>query len=309
MTGYALKRIGYSVFVLWGAITIVFVMLRVVPADPALLILGIDATEEQLAALRAQMNLDRPLIVQYFAFLGGAVQLDFGRSYHLSTDAMSLVLGRLPATAILAFAAVVLAVVFGLLFGLIAALQVNRLADRAITTFSLAVQSLPAFWVGLILILVLARALRLLPSGGSGTWQHLVLPAITLSLSFFAILTRLTRSGLLEVINEGYIQTARSKGFSERVVLFPHAIRNALIPIVTVVGLQLGQLLGGAVIVETVFAWPGVGRLLIDSIGNRDYNVVQACVILIAAAFIVINLVVDLLYSLLDPRIRLAGTS
>lgn len=307
MIGFALKRVGYSVFVLFGAVTVVFLMLRVVPADPALLILGIDATPQQLADLRAQMNLDEPLLAQYFSFLWGALHLDFGMSYHLNADAMSLALERLPATAMLALAAVFLAVVFGLGSGLVAALHVNRFTDRAITTFSLAVQALPSFWIGLVLILILARGLHLLPSGGSGSFNHLILPAITLSLPFYAILTRLTRSGILEVVNEGYIQTARSKGFSERVVLFPHAIRNALIPIVTVVGLQLGQLLGGAVIVETVFAWPGIGRLLIDSIGNRDYNVVQACVILIAAIFIVINLVVDLLYSLLDPRIRLAG--
>jgi ABC-type dipeptide/oligopeptide/nickel transport system permease component len=306
MTSYLIKRVGYSVFVLWGAVTVVFLVLRVVPADPAILILGPDATTSQINALRDQMHLNDPLFLQYFGFLGDALRLDFGTSYRLHVDAMSLVLDRLPATAQLAVGALALAVIVGLAFGMFAALRVNRLTDRLVSTLSLAVQSAPSFWIGIVFILVFARTLRLLPSGGIGSLQHLILPAITLSLPFLAILVRLTRSGILEVINEGYIQTARSKGFPERVILFPHAMRNALIPIVTVVGLQFGQVLGGAVIVETVFAWPGIGRLLIDSIGNRDYNVVQACVIVIAAIFIVVNLLVDVLYGYLDPRIRLA---
>lgn len=306
MTSYLIKRVGYSVFVLWGAVTVVFLVLRVVPADPAILILGPDATTSQINALRDQMHLNDPLFMQYFGFLGDALRLDFGTSYRLHVDAMSLVLERLPATAQLAVGALALAVIVGLTFGMFAALRVNRLTDRLVSTLSLAVQSAPSFWIGIVFILVFARTLRLFPSGGIGSLQHLILPAITLSLPFLAILVRLTRSGILEVINEGYIQTARSKGFPERVILFPHAMRNALIPIVTVVGLQFGQVLGGAVIVETVFAWPGIGRLLIDSIGNRDYNVVQACVIVIAAIFIVVNLLVDVVYGYLDPRIRLA---
>jgi ABC-type dipeptide/oligopeptide/nickel transport systems, permease components len=304
---YVLKRAGFSLFVLWGAVTVVFIALRIVPADPALLILGVDATPDQLAALRERLGLDRPLILQYFSYLQGAVTLDFGDSYRLQRDAMGLVMERLPATGQLALAAVIFAVVVGLALGLVAALRVNTFLDRTISVVSLAFQSLPSFWIGLVLVLVFARALHLLPSGGTGSLAHLVLPALTLSLPFLAILARLTRSGILEVINEGYIQTARSKGFSERVVLFPHAIRNALIPIVTVVGLQFGQVLGGAVIIETVFAWPGVGRVLVESINYRDYNVVQACVVVIAAIFIVINLIVDVTYGFLDPRIRLGA--
>lgn len=308
MIPFLLQRLLYAVFVLWGAVTVVFLVLRVIPADPALLILGVDATPEQLEALRQRMGLDSPVIVQYFDYLVSAVQLDFGTSYRLGQDAMSLVMDRVPATASLAFTAMLIAVIFGLAFGLIAALQVDRWADRAISAFTLALQSFPLFWIGLVLILIFARALKVLPSGGNGTAMHYILPALALSVTFMALLARLTRSGLLEVINEGYIQTARAKGLYEKTVVFPHAIRNALIPIVTVAGLQLGQLLGGAVIVETVFAWPGVGRLLIEAINSRDYNVVQACVMFIAAVFVLINLVVDVVYGLLDPRIRIGGS-
>lgn len=306
MLAYIARRLVFSVFVLWGAVSVVFLVLRLVPSDPAQLILGSDATQAEVDALRDQMGLSKPLIVQYGIFLTDLVRLDFGDSYRLQTDAMGIVLERLPATLELASVALVIAVVIGIPLGILAALQVNRFADRLISVLSLLGQSLPGFWVGIILILILSRTLRLLPSGGTGTPAHMILPAVTLALPFLAILVRLTRSGLLEVTSEGYIQTARSKGLSERIVIFPHAIRNALIPIVTVVGLQFGQLLGGAVIIETVFAWPGVGRLLIDSIGQRDYNIVQAAITIIAIGFVTINLAVDVLYGYLDPRVRLA---
>lgn len=306
MAAYIVRRLLFSVFILWGAVSIVFLVLRLVPADPALLILGSDATQEQIQATRERMGLTQPLIVQYGIFLGDLVRLDFGDSYRLQRDAMSLVLERLPATLELATVALFIAVALGIPLGLIAALRVNKMADRVISVLSLMSQSLPGFWVGIILILVFARTFQLLPSGGTGSLAHIILPAVTLGLPFLAILVRMTRSGLLEVIHEGYIQTARSKGLSERTVIFPHAIRNALIPIVTVVGLQFGQLLGGAVIIETVFAWPGVGRLLIDSISQRDYSIVQAAIVVIATGFVAINLMVDILYGFLDPRVRLA---
>lgn len=305
MAAYLVRRILFSLFILWGVITIVFVVLRLIPADPAQLILGSDATQAEIAALRAQMGLDQPIYAQYAAYLADLVRFDFGDSYRLQRDAMTLVLERLPATLELAFASLAFALLLGLPAGVVAALKVNKFPDRVVSVLSLLAQSLPPFWVGIVFILIFARVLQVLPSGGTGSFAHLVLPAITLALPFLAILTRMTRSGLLEVIHEGYIQTARSKGLSERVVIFPHAIRNALIPIVTIVGLQFGQLLGGAVIVETVFSWPGVGRMLIDAIGQRDYNLVQAAIILIATGFVTINLVVDLLYGYLDPRVRL----
>lgn len=305
MAAYLVRRVLFSILILWGVVTIVFVVLRLIPADPAQLILGSDATQAEIQALRAQMGLDQPLFVQYGAYLADLVRFDFGESYRLQRDAMELVLERLPATLELAFTSLALALVVGLPAGVIAALRVNKLADRIVSVLSLLSQSLPSFWLGIVFILIFARTFQVLPSGGTGSIAHIVLPAITLALPFLAILTRMTRSGLLEVIHEGYIQTARSKGLPERVVIFPHAIRNALIPIVTIVGLQFGQLLGGAVIVETVFSWPGVGRMLIDAIAQRDYNLVQAAIILIATGFVVINLIVDLLYGYLDPRVRL----
>ncbi|NIK61845.1 nickel ABC transporter permease [Kribbella shirazensis] len=307
MGAYVVRRLFFSLFVLWGAVTIIFVVLRLVPGDPAYIMLGPDADQAQVAALRAQLGLDQPLIQQYATYLANVVHLDFGESFRLNADSMSLVLQRVPATIQLASTALLLSLLIGLPLGVVAALRAHSWVDRTISVFSLMGQSTPSFWLGIVLILVFARGLKVLPSAGSGTWSHLVLPTITLALPFLAILVRLTRSGLLEVVHEGYVQTARAKGLGEGIVILVHALRNALIPIVTVVGLQFGALLGGTVIVETVFAWPGVGRLLIDSIGRRDYGVVQASILLVATIFVVINLLVDLLYGFLDPRVRLAG--
>lgn len=306
MAAFLARRLLFSVFVLWGAVTVIFVVLRLVPGDPAMVLLGPDADPEQIALLRAQLGLDEPVLVQYGIYLGNVVRLDFGNSLRLHTDVMQLVFSRMPFTALLAVTALVLSLIIGFPLGLMASLKPNGPVDRVISVFSLIGQSAPSFWIGIVLILVFARGLHVLPSAGAGTWQHLVMPAFTLALPFLAILVRLTRSGLLEVTHEGYVQTARAKGLSERVVILAHAARNALIPITTVVGLQFGTLLAGTVIVETVFAWPGIGRLLIDSISHRDYGVVQACVLLIATIFVLINLVVDVLYGYLDPRIRTA---
>lgn len=306
MVGYIIRRLLLAIFVLWGVATVVFIIVRMVPADPALLIAGETASAQQLADLRHQMGLDQPLIVQYGQYLGAAVTGNFGNSYTLGVPAMFLIGQALPNTALLAVLALLLALVVSFPLGLLAALRVNRLGDRLVTSGSLIVQALPGFWIGVVLLLVFSRTLKWLPSAGLADAQSLILPTIVLALPFIAILTRLTRSGLLEVIGEGYIQTARAKGLPERTVIFPHAIRNAIIPIITVVGLEFGTLLGGAVITETVFSFPGIGRLLVSSIQVRDYNVVQACVVIIAAAFVIINLVVDLLYAYLDPRMRLA---
>jgi len=305
MTSYLIKRILYSLFVLWGAVSIVFIVLRLVPSNPVVMQLGADSTPEQRAALAAEMGLDKPVIVQYWNFLTDAVQLDFGSSYRLQQEALPLVLERLPATLELAGAALIMALMVGIPLGMIAALNVNRVPDRIVSTLSLTGQSLPPFWIGIVLILVFARVFGVLPSGGTGSLLHIVLPAFTLAFPFLAILTRMTRNGLLEVLGEGYIQTARSKGLKERIVIAPHAIRNALIPLVTVVGVQFGILLAGSVVVETVFSWPGIGRMLIDAINMRDYNLVQAAVLVIAIGFVVINLIVDLLYVYLDPRVRI----
>ncbi|WP_147915684.1 nickel ABC transporter permease [Ruania zhangjianzhongii] len=307
MGAYLVRRLVFSVFILWGAVSIIFVVLRLIPSDPARLILGSDATEAEVEVLRDQMGLNEPLIAQYWTYVRDLVRLDFGDSYRQQRDAFELVLERLPATLELAIVALVIALVTGVLLGVLAALKVNKLTDRIVSVASLLAQSLPSFWIGIVFILVFSRGLQVLPSGGTGSPAHMVLPAVTLAMPMLAILIRMTRSGLLEVIHEGYIQTARAKGLSERVVIFPHAIRNALIPIVTIVGLQFGGLLAGSVIVEMVFSWPGIGRLLIESIGQRDYNVVQAAILVIAAGFVFANLLVDILYGYLDPRVRLVS--
>lgn len=309
MATYLLRRVLLSVFVLWGSVSLVFVVMRMVPGDPALMILGPDANVEELDALREQMGLNDPLLFQYLHYLWNAARFDFGESIRLGGDAMERVFNRMPVTMLLAGAALLVAVVVGVSLGVLAALKFDTWVDRTVTTLSLVTHSAPSFWVGLVLILIFARHLQVLPSGGAGTLAHILLPALAAGLPFSATLTRFTRSGLLEVINEGYIQTARSKGLSERVVILTHAIRNALIPIVTVVGLYVGGILGGTVVIETVFSWPGMGRLIVDSIGYRDYAVVQAGIVLITFVYVMVNLIVDILYGYLDPRVRLAGKS
>src|SRR5690625_1826390 len=250
------------------------------------------------------MGLNDPLLLQYVHYLADVIRLDFEESLRLGGDAMAAVVERMPLTAILALAAVVIAVVFCVLLGTVSALNPGRLIDRLINIGVLFAQSLPGFWVGIVIILVLARWLNLLPSGGPGGVAHLILPAITLTLGFMALMIRMTRSGLLEAVGQGHVATARAKGLPEPVVVFGHGIRNALVPLVTVLGLYIGSVLGGSVLIETVFSWPGVGRLLVDSIGFRDYSVVQACILLFTTIVVVANLVVDILYGILDPRIR-----
>lgn len=299
-----LRRLAYSVFVLWGALTIVFVVVRLVPGDPAQMIVGPAGTQEEVAALRHQMGLDRSLPVQYARFLKQAVRLDFGTSLRLQVPATEAVVERLPATALLAISAMAMAVLLSIPLGMIAAIYQRSPLDRAVSIVSLLGQSVPSFWLGIMFILIFARRLQWFPSAGIGGWQHLMLPALTLALPLVGILTRLVRSGLLEVLGDDYIRTAHAKGLAPRIVIFRHALRNALIPVITVAGLQFGSLLAGAVIVETVFGWPGAGRLLVDAISNRDYAVIQAAILFITAGFVVLNLLVDLSYGYLDPRIR-----
>jgi peptide/nickel transport system permease protein len=305
MTTYALRRLGLSVFVLWGAITIVFVAIRLAPGDPAQMMLGSSATAQEVAELRARLGLDQPMPVQYARYLVQVARLDLGESLRLNEPAVGAILERLPQTARLSALAMLVAVVLSFPMGILAAVWPGTLLDRLISVVSLLGQSVPNFWLGIMLVLIFARSLRLLPSGGADTWQHLLLPAITLALPLVGILTRLIRSGLLDVLHEDYIRTARAKGLAPRSVITGHALLNMLIPVITVLGLQLGTLLGGAVIVESVFAWPGVGRLLVEAISNRDYPLVQAAILVITAVFIAINIVVDLSYGYLDPRVRL----
>jgi ABC-type dipeptide/oligopeptide/nickel transport system permease component len=293
------------VFVLWGALTIIFIAIRIVPGDPASLMVGPSGTEEDVAALNRRLGLDDALPIQYGTYLADAARLDFGESLWLNRPVGEEVRNRIAATGRLAAVAVVIALLLSFPLGILAALKQRTPIDGAISVVSLIGQSVPSFWLGIMLILVFARQLKLLPSAGSQTWQHLVLPAITLALPLVGVLTRLVRSGLLDVMHEEYIRTARAKGLRPGTVLSRHAMRNMLIPVITVIGLQIGNLLGGAVIVETVFGWPGIGRLLVDAIAQRDYPLVQATILLITATFILINLLVDLSYGYLDPRIRL----
>ncbi|WP_203432772.1 ABC transporter permease [Jiangella asiatica] len=302
---YVIRRLGHAVVVIFGAVSLMFVILRLVPGDPAIVYAGPSATPEQIDVVRGELGLDQPLYVQYVSFLGDLVRGDLGESLRLGGSAVSAVADRLPATGLLALSAMGLAVLLSFPLGIAAARRARTAVDYSISTFSLLGQSLPNFWLGLVAILVFSRALGLTPSSGWGTWQHLILPAIVLSLPLLGVLVRLVRAGLIEVMGEPYILTARSKGLTGRVILYRHAMKNMLIPVITVAGLQLGQLLSGTVIVEVVFAWPGVGRLLIDAISNRDFAVVQAVVMLAAFTFVMLNLIVDLLYGYLDPRVRL----
>jgi len=305
MSTYVLTRLAYSLFVLWGAMTIIFIAVRIVPGDPASLMLGPGSTEADVVALRQRLGLNASLPEQYGRFLSGAVRLDFGDSLWLNRPVGSEIASRVAATGRLAAVAIVLALVVSFPLGILAALRQRSPTDSAISVVSLIGQSVPSFWLGIMLILVFARQLRILPSAGSDTWRHLILPALTLALPLVGVLTRLVRSGLLDVLYEDYIRTARAKGLTPRSVLTRHALRNMLIPVITVVGLQVGNLLGGAVIVETIFGWPGIGRLLVDAIFHRDYPLVQATILFITAGFVVVNLLVDLSYGYLDPRIRL----
>lgn len=299
------RRLLIGVLVMWGAASLIFFIVRVAPSNPATVLLGPDASPEHIAELTAKLGLDRPLYAQYFSYLGDVVRLRFGDSYRLDQPAMAEVFTRLPATAELMLASTLIAVVFGLALGLLAGGRPGGVVDRVVSAATIGLQSFPTFWVGIMLILLFALVLRLLPSAGSGTPAHLVLPAVTLALPFTAIVARLTRTSVAETMREPYIQTARSKGLTERQVLLGHALRNSLIPVVTIVGLHMGGLMGGAVVVENVFAWPGLGTLVVDAVAYRDYSLVQAAVFLIAGIVMLFNLAADLLYSQLDPRIRL----
>lgn len=306
MRGYLANRLLLSLLAVWGVATLVFFVIRLVPGDPAVVFAGPSATAAQIERVRVRLGTDRPLLAQYLGFAADVLRLDFGVSYRWNRPVASLVAERVPATALLAASALAIAVVVGVPLGVLAAQHRGRWLDKAISVASLVGQALPNFWIGIVLILVLSARLRLLPSSGIGTWRHLVLPALTLSLPLLGLLVRLVRAGLLEVLNEDFVRTARARGLSDRAVLIKHAGRNTLIPVVTMIGLQFAQMLGGAVVIETVFGWPGLGRLLVDAVGTRDYAIVQAAVIFIAIGYTVVNLLVDLSYGALDPRVRVA---
>jgi ABC-type dipeptide/oligopeptide/nickel transport system permease component len=303
MQGYLIRRLGRTIFVLWGISTIVFVMLRL-SGDPAVLLLPQEATVEDVLRLRHDLGLDDTLLLQYMRFLGHAVRGNFGESLRHREPAMTLVRSHLWATLELSFAAFFLAAVVAVPTGVLAAVKPHSLYDHAVMTVALIGQSAPTFWIGIMLILAFGLGLRWLPIGGRGTIAHLIMPAITLGAFAMASIARLTRAAMLEVIQLDYITTAQAKGLSHTSIIWKHALKNAAIPVITIMGLQFGALLGGAVVTETVFSWPGIGRLAIQGIYNRDYPVVQASVFVAAVFCVVVNFAIDLLYTMLDPRIR-----
>jgi peptide/nickel transport system permease protein len=300
---YLLRRLWQSLLVLFGVSVVVFLILHLT-GDPAALLLPPDATAEDIARFRTAMGFDDPVAVQYLRFLKGAVRGDFGESLRHGEPAMPLVVERLPATFQLAGAGLLIALALAIPAGIISAMKRNTAVDYIATVSALLGQAMPTFWLGIMLILVFSVRLNWLPSSGRGGLEHLILPAITLGLFTTARITRLTRSGMLEVLAQDYIRTARAKGVGESPVVWKHALKNASIPIVTIVGIDLGTLLGGSVITETIFAWPGVGRLSVQAIFNRDYPVVQSAVFLLASTFVIVNFLVDIVYTYLDPRIR-----
>jgi ABC-type dipeptide/oligopeptide/nickel transport system permease component len=303
MQRYLIRRLGRTLFVLWGVSTIVFVVLRL-SGDPAVLLLPQEASVEDVMRLRHDLGLEDPLLLQYWRFLGNSAVGNFGESLRHREPAMALVRSHLWATLELSFVAFFMAAVVAVPIGVLAAVRPNSPYDHAVMTLALIGQSAPTFWIGIMLILGFGLGLRWFPIGGRGTVSHLIMPAITLGAFAMASIARLTRSAMLEVIRLDYINTARAKGLSEGYIIWKHALKNAAIPVVTIMGLQFGALLGGAVVTETVFSWPGIGRLAIQGIYNRDYPVVQASVFVAAVFFVAVNFVIDLLYTILDPRIR-----
>jgi peptide/nickel transport system permease protein/oligopeptide transport system permease protein len=304
MLQYVIKRLFSIIPVLIGISLLLFLMLRMLPGDPAQVLAGEMATQEEVEIIRHQLGLDRPIYTQYAFFLSRLSRFDLGRSARTQNPVTEEIWARLPNTMLLAIVAITLACLIGIPAGIISALRPYSLLDYTITVTALFGISMPVFWLGLMLVVVFAVWLNWLPAGGIGTWKHVILPSFTLASFVVAFIARMTRSTMLEVLSQDYTTTARSKGLKEKVVVVKHAFRNALIPIITVVGLQFGMLLGGAVLTETVFAWPGLGRLIVDSIRARDYPMIQGAILVFGLLYILVNLAVDIIYAYVDPRIR-----
>lgn len=304
MITYVGRRILATIPTLWGVATVVFFMARLLPGDPARVIAGVLASPEDVEHIRHQMGLDQPLWVQYLDFMGSLLHFDLGTSAHTNAPVVEEIASRLPYTIELAVVALLIAVTVGVLAGIAAAIKRNTPLDVLISGLSVFGVSMPVYWLGLMMIIVFAIELHLFPAAGADAPTSIVMPGLTLALFSVGLIARMTRSSMLEVLGQDYVRTARAKGAPFTVIIFRHALRNALLPILTVVGLQFGALLGGAVVTETVFAWPGVGRLLVDSIFFRDYPVVQGLVLMFGSTFVVINLLVDILYAYVDPRIH-----
>ena len=304
MGTFVARRLVRALFVCLGISLITFALLHVV-GNPVLLLLPQSASDEDVRLLKEKLGLDRPLWAQYAVFLGGALRGDFGQSLFTQESALALIWERMPATLELTFAGMLVGLAIAIPLGVVSAIRRGSLTDRLCTVGAVAGQAMPIFWLGIMLIILFAVIWRVLPASGRGTPAHLILPAITLGAYLAPLTMRLTRSGMLDVLTQDYIRTARAKGVGERVLLFKHALRNAAIPIVTILGVQFGRLLGGAVVTETVFAWPGVASLAVKAIRTYDYPVVQGAVVLLALLIVLANLLTDIAVTWLDPRIRL----
>lgn len=303
MLGYLLRRLLLGLLTILAVASLVFVVLRVT-ADPVSAILPSDATEADVAMLRQRLGLDKPLAIQYVEFLRGLAVGDLGDSYRLGVPVLDLLLERLPATLTLVGAAVAIAVVCALPTGVLAAVYRRTFWDTLVNIVSFLGVSVPVFWLGIMMMIIFAVRLHWLPTSGIGTWKHLVLPAVSLAAWPFSQLTRVLRTELLDVLGEDFIRTARAKGLGPIGIYFKHALRPAALPFVTIGGLTLGSLLGGAIVTETVFAWPGMGQLVVQAVSGRDFPLVQAAVVYFSTIYVVINLLVDIAYVILDPRIR-----
>ena len=304
MVRYILKRLAMLVPVLLGVTLVSFSLLQIVPGDPAVLLAGEDANPDFIEAVRKEYGFDQPLYVQYFRFLSHAVQGDFGISIRNREPVVHLLMQRFAFTAQLSFLSILIAAAIGLVAGVISATRQYSIFDNLSMLGALFGISMPIFWLGLLLMLVFSVELRWFPAGGAGGLKHMILPAIALGAASAAVIARMTRASMLEVVRQDYIRTARANGLREWVVIYKHALKNAMIPVITVFGLEFGYMLGGAVLTETVFSLPGVGRLMVEGIFQRDYSVVQGSMLLVAATFVLVNLLTDIAYALFDPKIR-----
>ncbi|MCF6324150.1 MAG: ABC transporter permease [Gammaproteobacteria bacterium] len=307
MLSFVISRLLSALFVIFGVSCLVFFLIHLVPGDPVEVMLGESSQPADREALRAALGLDQPILVQLMNYFNGLLHFDLGESLHSKRPIADMLMERIPATATLAAAGLLVAVIIAFPLGIMAAMKKDTAWDSGAMFFSLFGISIPNFWMGPLLILFFSLWLGWLPVSGQSGIESLVLPALTLGTALAAILARMIRATLLEVMGEDYIRTARAKGLSERAVIMNHGLKNAMLPVITLLGLQLGALLGGAMITEIVFSWPGIGQLTIDAINRRDYPVVQACILLISLTYVVVNTLTDLVYAWMDPRIRLGN--
>jgi peptide/nickel transport system permease protein len=306
MVGYILKRLFAALPTLFGVSLVIFAMVHLAPGDPVQVMLDVHASATEVARLRSELGLDRPLPEQYLRFVTGAVRGDLGQSLKSGRPVVTEMAERLPATLLLTFAGMGIAIPLGVLLGVIAAARRDTWVDQLTMMLAMIGVSMPSFWIGIVLIYLFGVKLNWLPVAGASSWKSLIMPAFTLGLLASSVLARMTRSGMLEVLSSDYIRTARSKGLAQKVVLYRHALKNTLIPVITIIGVQIGSLLGGTFIIEQLYAWPGVGRLAVGAINSRDYPLMQAIGLYVALAYVVVNLLIDIIYGLLDPRIRYA---